>query len=84
MEAEEIGCGSRGDRARKSRRASAESEETRRAESICVLFGASLFALEERAPGAPGVPRAGGRFHIARDHHAVFINTTNQQRDIAR
>ena len=83
MEAEEIGCGSRGDRARKSRRASAESEETRRAESICVLFGASLFALEERAPGAPGVPRAGGRFHIARDHH-VFINTTHHQKGIAR
>ena len=41
------------------------------AESICALFGASLFALAARR-GGRGVFRAGVRFHIARDHHRVY------------
>ena len=41
------------------------------AESICALFGASLFALGGRR-GERGVFRAGVRFHIARDQHRVY------------
>ena len=41
------------------------------AESICALFGASLFALGALR-GGRGAFRAGVRFHIARDRHRVY------------
>ena len=41
------------------------------AESICALFGASLFALGALR-GGRGAFRAGVRFHIARDQHRVY------------
>ena len=41
------------------------------AESICALFGASLFALALRR-GGRGVFRVGVRFHIAPDHRRVY------------
>ena len=49
------------------------------AESICALFGASLFALGGRR-GERGVFRAGVRFHIARDHHRVYQHDTPTER----
>ena len=49
------------------------------AESICALFGASLFALGVRREGR-GVFRAGVRFHIARDHHRVYQHDTPTER----